>query len=136
MSSNRHDEVLTLDGTPYHEIATNEIPFGHAAVDVLLDDNGELFDTAMVAGLVATHISDSHDTFLSAHGDRDVVSPAPSWWIFIKKKEGYGSEKARRTYDKPTDDAELAKVESVPSASRRRRLRKPAKPEGGSCRID
>ncbi|KAI0777923.1 hypothetical protein BC629DRAFT_1594648 [Irpex lacteus] len=136
MSLNGYDEVLTLDGTPYHEIATNKIPLGHSAVDVLLDDNGELFDTAMVAGLVTTRISDSHDTSLSAHGDRDVVSPAPGWWIFIKKKEGSGSEKAGRTYNKPTDHAELAKVESVYSASRRRRLRKPAKPEGGSCRID
>lgn len=79
-------ELLTLDGTPYHRVDTDDIPLGHAAVDVLLKDDGQTFDTAMVAGLVATRISDSHDTSLSEDGSRDVVSPAPGWWIFIKKQ--------------------------------------------------
>ena len=57
----------------------------HAAVDVLLDDNGEEFDTLMVAGLIGTRVSDSGDTSLSESGTRDTVSPVAGWWMFTKR---------------------------------------------------
>ncbi|KAI0083897.1 hypothetical protein BDY19DRAFT_609389 [Irpex rosettiformis] len=81
----RRQEVLTLDGAQYHVVTMKYIPLGHASVDVLLNDNGEEFKTVMVAGLVATRVSDSEDTSLSEHGTRDSISPAPGWWIFTKR---------------------------------------------------
>ena len=63
----------------------SDVPLGHASVDVLLDDNGEEFDTLMVAGLIATRVSDSGDTSLSESGTRDTVSPVAGWWMFTKR---------------------------------------------------
>jgi len=66
---------LVLDGVRYPWIGSNKIPAGFAEVDVKLDDNGEVFDTMMVAGSVGTKVS----------GERkEVVSPMAGWWIYIK----------------------------------------------------
>ncbi|KAH7922265.1 hypothetical protein BV22DRAFT_1037655 [Leucogyrophana mollusca] len=74
-----------LDGVPYPVIETADIPGGYAAVDVKLDDNGEIFDTVLVAGSVGTLICSSGKTSVSPTGIRDTVKPLPGWWMFIKK---------------------------------------------------
>lgn len=61
------------------------VPPGYTAVDVKLDD-GEMFDCAMVAGMVGMRVSSSHDLALSETGTDDVVQPVSGWWMYIKKE--------------------------------------------------
>ncbi|KAJ6527170.1 hypothetical protein B0H19DRAFT_1335249 [Mycena capillaripes] len=99
-SSVRHN--LVLDGTLYHRIDRNKIPAAYAEVDVKLDDNGEMFDCIMVAGLVGTQVTASDDLVLSATGKDDVVRPLSGWWIFTKKENPVTQEEE--------EAAELAKI--------------------------
>jgi hypothetical protein len=50
-----------LDGTLYHKVNTDNIPEGHAAVPVTVDDNGRIYKTRMVAGSVGICNTSSGD---------------------------------------------------------------------------
>ncbi|KAH8101742.1 hypothetical protein BXZ70DRAFT_891081, partial [Cristinia sonorae] len=64
---------LVLDGVHYHYIDSAKVPAGYCEVDVELNDNGELFDCAMVSGHLATKVE----------GDKkDTVRPLPGWFMF------------------------------------------------------
>ncbi|KAJ7136864.1 hypothetical protein C8R44DRAFT_948583 [Mycena epipterygia] len=78
---------LVLDQIPFHQMDCDNMPPSYAEVDVKLDDNGEIFDCTLTAGLVGTRISSSNDTKLSATGENDTVRPLLGWWMFIKKEE-------------------------------------------------
>ncbi|KAJ7181373.1 hypothetical protein C8R43DRAFT_870069, partial [Mycena crocata] len=78
---------LIYDGTPYHRLNSSKVPPACAEVDVKLDDNGEMFNCVMTAGMVGMHISSSEDPALSATGKEDVVRPVSGWWMFIKKEK-------------------------------------------------
>ncbi|KAJ7035401.1 hypothetical protein C8F04DRAFT_1233656 [Mycena alexandri] len=75
---------LVLDDTPYHRLHRGAIPPGYAEVDILVDDNGERFDCAMVAGSIGTRVSSA----LSASGEDDTVRPIAGWWLFVKDEKG------------------------------------------------
>jgi hypothetical protein len=80
---------LTLDGVQYNVIDTTDIPVGYAEVDVKLDDNGEVFECALLSGHVGTRVRDSKETKkgrLRGSGLRDVVSPVAGWWMYEKLK--------------------------------------------------
>lgn len=66
-----------LDGIPFHRIQMKDIPSSCATVDVELDDNGEVFDTKMIAGLVGFSV---HDTNKQA---KSLLKPLPGWWMYI-----------------------------------------------------
>ncbi|KIK52327.1 hypothetical protein GYMLUDRAFT_64278 [Collybiopsis luxurians FD-317 M1] len=83
-SSSRRRSLI-IDDAYYHRLNTNNIPAAYADVDVKLGDNGDLFDTIMVAGLVGMHVCDTGDTTLSETGQKDLLKPMPGWWIFIKR---------------------------------------------------
>ncbi|KIK51624.1 hypothetical protein GYMLUDRAFT_88968 [Collybiopsis luxurians FD-317 M1] len=90
---------LTIDEAHYHVLDTKNIPAAYADVDVKLDDNGQEFDTIMVAGLVGMHVCNTGDTTLSETGQKDLLKPMPGWWIFIKRNPdlpGRGDEERRR----------------------------------------
>jgi hypothetical protein len=80
------DELFILDHMPYHRIDTDDIPPAHAQVDVKLDDNGELFDCVLTAGLVGSMVRDSKGIGFNLHGNGkgDVVSPLAGWWMYTK----------------------------------------------------
>ncbi|EDR02948.1 uncharacterized protein LACBIDRAFT_295349 [Laccaria bicolor S238N-H82] len=78
------DAFLTLSGTRYHLVDTNDIPAGCTGVDVLVDDNGEEIPCMMTAGLFGTEISGD------VEGKRDTVRPVSGWWMFEKAAEGEG----------------------------------------------
>ncbi|KAJ7797802.1 hypothetical protein B0H14DRAFT_2389344 [Mycena olivaceomarginata] len=63
-----HPLDLVLDDTAYHQLNRRAIPPGYAEVDVLLDDNDEKFECAMVAGNVGMRVSSSGDRKLSEWG--------------------------------------------------------------------
>ncbi|KAJ7264370.1 hypothetical protein C8J57DRAFT_1624994 [Mycena rebaudengoi] len=75
---------LVLDSTPYHRVDSINVPPGYAEVDVKLNDNGELFDCTMTAGVIGMKVSSSRDIELSPTGRDDIVRPVSGWWIFIK----------------------------------------------------
>jgi len=75
---------LVFDGTPYHRLDSKKVTPGYAEVDILLADNLELFDCAMIAGMVGTQVSSSRDTVLSEDGKDDTVRPVAGWWMFTK----------------------------------------------------
>ncbi|OQV19509.1 hypothetical protein BV898_06497 [Hypsibius exemplaris] len=73
-----------LDGVKFHRLDTNDIPAAYAQVDVKLDDNGQEFDTLMVAGMVGYRVSDSGKTADGHEGKNDSLQPVAGWWIFDK----------------------------------------------------
>ncbi|KAF8977856.1 hypothetical protein BGZ46_007073 [Entomortierella lignicola] len=81
-------ELLVIDGTPYHVVDTNDIPNGYAEVNVTLDDNGLEIESKMAAGHVGMQVCSSGDKQLSSTGDRDTIKPASGWWMFSTLPEG------------------------------------------------
>ncbi|KAK7058191.1 hypothetical protein R3P38DRAFT_3304417 [Favolaschia claudopus] len=80
---------LVLDDTPYHTLDTQKVASGYAQVEITLDDNGELFPAAMIAGSVGTFVSSSGDAELceDGMGKDDTVRPVVGWWMFTKEEE-------------------------------------------------
>ncbi|KAG1769722.1 hypothetical protein EV702DRAFT_978523 [Suillus placidus] len=74
---------LVLDGMPYPMIDDEYVPCGYAHLDVKLDDNGELFDTVIVAGAVGAQICSNDKSELFRNGMRDSVRPVVGFWYFI-----------------------------------------------------
>ncbi|KAJ7897549.1 hypothetical protein B0H14DRAFT_3589384 [Mycena olivaceomarginata] len=91
------EHPLVLDDTAYHQLNRRAIPPGFAEVDVVLDDNDEKFECAMVAGNVGMRVSSSGDCKLSEWGADDTVRPVAGWWLFVKDEEGM-QERADRAY--------------------------------------
>lgn len=54
-------------------------------MDVRLNDNGEIFQCMIVAGVIGTEVTSSGDTKLSTEGERDTLRPLAGWWMFIKR---------------------------------------------------
>jgi hypothetical protein len=101
-----HHAFLRLDETVYHTVGMSRIPAGWTSVPLKIDDNGNLYETTMVAGSVAIRVSTSGDPLdVTAHGYRpvgsgsqdvaapvltvpqvglDSLQPESGWWIFEK----------------------------------------------------
>ncbi|KAI9566129.1 hypothetical protein HD554DRAFT_2174842 [Boletus coccyginus] len=77
---------LALDGFPYPRIDSSDVPCGYIHVDVKLNDNGQLFDSMFVAGLIGSGISSTTKTKISCNGTRDTVRPILGWWYFTKRE--------------------------------------------------
>ncbi|KIJ59731.1 hypothetical protein HYDPIDRAFT_118237 [Hydnomerulius pinastri MD-312] len=77
---------LVLDGFPFPTIDSQDIPCGYAHLDVKLDDNGELFDTMLIAGSIGSQICSAEKSELFRNGMRDTVRPVTAWWYLIKKE--------------------------------------------------
>ncbi|KDQ09113.1 hypothetical protein BOTBODRAFT_58894 [Botryobasidium botryosum FD-172 SS1] len=72
------DASFSLGDISYSRINTQRIPPGYCEVDVVLDENGNMFDCLMVAGHVAM------ENVSSESGRRDTLRPSPHWFIFVK----------------------------------------------------
>ena len=91
--------ALVLDGSRYHLVDSNKIPSGFTEVDVLVDDNGELFPSMMTVGLIGTQVCSSDDKKRSATGQRDTVKPIAGWWLFVKIADENEREEAKKTIE-------------------------------------
>ena len=110
------EEGFRLDDALYHRIEIEDIPLGQASVPVLLDDNGAMFETTMVAGLVGIKVTAScgpveqrepneqHKSEeprepepVARHGPssdeetmaptiHDTLQPVSGWWLFVRKE--------------------------------------------------
>jgi hypothetical protein len=92
---------LALDGVLYHRIDSSDVPPGYVSVPVKVDDNGNEYNTFMVAGSVGMRVWSSGDmlvprpTYVWQNGRSeeqkkeemedpglDTVQPESGWWIF------------------------------------------------------
>ncbi|KAE8167930.1 hypothetical protein BDV40DRAFT_252127 [Aspergillus tamarii] len=78
-----------LDGILYHRVDTDDIPCGFASVPVKVNDNGDEYNTRMVAGLVGIQATSSSDdrrprqnTSLSS------IQPVSGWWMYEERNAG------------------------------------------------
>jgi Domain of unknown function (DUF4419) len=98
----RPEGVLTLDGVSYHSIDAYNIASAYTEVEVELDDNGQIFKSALFAGLVGTVVGDSGIAMNGKDGTCDQLSPAVGWSFFtVRKDERTQVERANefvRTY--------------------------------------
>jgi hypothetical protein len=117
-----HSRGCNLDGTLYHMVETDDIPDGHAAVPVTVDDHGVIYKTRMVAGSVGISVTssgnildegyDHNNSYIFPYGSNgqmaphvmepqpglrpglDSLQPVSGWWIYEESKavEGTGGE--------------------------------------------
>jgi hypothetical protein len=60
-------QSLVLDGLFYHRIDSSDIPPGFTTVSVKIDDNGDEFDTLMLAVLVGIRVTSSGEQLTPPH---------------------------------------------------------------------
>ena len=60
-----------LDNVLYHRVDTDHIPSGFASVPVVVDDNGALYDTKMVAGSFGIQVTSSGNMLDDDYGHAD-----------------------------------------------------------------
>ena len=78
--AHRASTQLVLDGVLYPKIDSQDIPIGFAEVDVELDDNGETFETTIIAGSIGSQIC------MSTNSVRDAIRPLPAWWYVVMEE--------------------------------------------------
>lgn len=74
-----------LEGFAHQPILGAVVPSTFATVDVELNDNGDIFDTVIVAGIVGAQVSISEHTDFSGKGKSDTIAVSSEWWMCIKK---------------------------------------------------
>ena len=76
---------LELDGVTYHTVDSHDVPPGYSSVPVKVDDNGDVFDSTMVAGSVGINCTSSGDEMDGGLVELDTVSAETGWWMFESK---------------------------------------------------
>lgn len=73
-------KLLTIDGITYPGFEFEDITEGYGQVDVRFIDGGLVYNCAMIAGHVATKVTSKEEG-----GPPDTLSPAPQWFMYMKK---------------------------------------------------
>lgn len=81
-----------LDGTLYHRVDIDSIPSGHSSVPVKVDDDGDVYNTMMVAGSMGIRVTSSGEALddTDTGPGLDSLQPESGWWMFerIEAPEG------------------------------------------------
>jgi hypothetical protein len=127
-----------LDGTLYHKVNTDNIPDGHAAVPVTVDDNGRLYETRMVAGSVGICVTSSGDILDEGRGHNnnrrftcspngelvpydmepqpgqfpglDSLQPVSGWWLYEVAEAPKGGNGEKKRLEAYLEDSEDLKL--------------------------
>ncbi|KAG6371927.1 hypothetical protein JVT61DRAFT_8936 [Boletus reticuloceps] len=75
-------------------------------MDVMLEDNGEMMETMLIAGSVGAQICSTEKTELFRNGLRDTVRPVSAWWYFVKRR-GFVEEYEDGSGDEDEDDDDM-----------------------------
>lgn len=84
-----------LDDVQYHNVEMNEIPAGYTSIPVLVNDNGAIHETRMVAGLLGMQVSSSGE--------------------MMDSSETHAGKKGKKRYVEVDGDWEMVEEEYVPS---------------------
>lgn len=89
---------LTLDNVSYHGVETSDIPCGFASVPVLVNDNGVLHRTKMVAGSLGMRVGGSGEKDGEDKEEKKLDRLGNlTGWVMFEVKESVGKEGGRRT---------------------------------------
>lgn len=78
---------LGLGDVLSRRVDTDRIPPGFASVPITVDDNGNIIDAVMVAGLVGIQARSSGAILETEETGLDNIQPVSGWWIYEKKGE-------------------------------------------------
>jgi len=72
-------------------IDTDDVPSSFASVPVTVDDNGKMYDTVKLAGLVGIQ-AQSSGVMLDSPEETglDSIQPVLGWWMYEKRKDSAG----------------------------------------------
>lgn len=74
---------FVFEGIRYPVIPLNGVSNGFGDVDVVIEDNGEVFEGVLVAG----HVGAVARAMDGLDGDIvDTIQPSPQWFMFVKEK--------------------------------------------------
>ncbi|OQV19793.1 hypothetical protein BV898_06065 [Hypsibius exemplaris] len=78
---------LVLDGVRYHKVDAEDLAPGYAEAKVVLNDNGQIIRTVMVAGVVGIEVLDSGlvGSPVGHTGKRDTLQPVVGWWMYEER---------------------------------------------------
>lgn len=76
-----------FDASGFHTIDTQQIPASQCRVPVKLDDDGNIIECEMVAGLLGMKVTSSGEDLHNKPGETglDTISIEPGWWMSAKK---------------------------------------------------
>ncbi|KAL0573382.1 hypothetical protein V5O48_008579 [Marasmius crinis-equi] len=96
-----HRAGCEIDEVLYHRVNTDDIPAGFASVPVKVDDNGHVFETKMVAGLMgiealsAREASEGGPDSTNTPGC-DTIRPASGWFMYRTETEKQKEERKEK----------------------------------------
>ncbi|OGM47921.1 hypothetical protein ABOM_002690 [Aspergillus bombycis] len=105
-----HGLGCNLDGVGYHRVDTNSIPSGFNTVPVKVDDNGHVYHTIMVAGLVGIQASagPGAESTNRESGSLNTIQPVPGWWMYeIDSAAEESREKEKRDLQAEMDTIQM-----------------------------
>ncbi|PLB36002.1 DUF4419 domain-containing protein [Aspergillus candidus] len=131
-----------LDDALSRHVDTGDVPSGHASVPVTVDDNGTVYDTVMLAGLVGIEATSSgamldgtnnhahsgvyletrpyHPSAPTERADLNSIQPLSGWWMYEKER---AEDAENRTREVQKIDNEISALDPRDDTSRRERLR-------------
>lgn len=82
-----------IDGVFFHNVETDDIPFGASSVPVKVDDNGVPYETKMLAGMVGIQATSSGQMLDNSYTrdptgpGLDTLQPVSGWWMYELRSE-------------------------------------------------